>query len=118
MRLKALFVLPFLLLVACSPVEQQARNSAAALQGAIIAAQAKYHDSCVANTSQSPCQDINKAVSGENALITAIETYCGWSTAAPPDPGAKCVPVKSAVGVLNAAIGNANALTLQIKGVL
>lgn len=118
--MKRLFVLvPLLILIACSPIEQQARNTAAALQGTLVAAQAKYHDTCVANPSQNVCTTINKGVSGENALITAIETYCGWSTTIPPtDPNAKCVPVKGAQAALQSAIANATALTLQIKGVL
>jgi hypothetical protein len=54
-----------------------------------------------------------------NALITAIETYCGWAvTAAPPDPNAACVPVKSAEAGLRAAIANAASLTVQIKGAI
>jgi len=117
---KLLYVLPFILvLTACSPIEQQARNTAAALQGVIVAAQAKYHDSCVANSAQSVCQDINKGISAENALITATETYCGWSTTAPPsDTSAKCVPVKTAQAGLSAAIGNATQLTVELKGAL
>lgn len=106
-------------LTACSPVEEQARNSAAALSGSIVAAQSKYQDSCTANPTQGICQTINHAVAGENALVTGIETYCGWAvTPAPPDPTAKCVPVKSAQAALLVAVQNANALTLQIKGAL
>ena len=116
---KIIVILSLLVLVACSPIGQQARNTADALQGTIVAAQAKYHDSCIANAAQPVCQDINKGVSGENALITAIETYCGWSVTAPPsDPSAKCVPVSSAQAGLSVAISNAAALTLEIKGVL
>jgi hypothetical protein len=54
-----------------------------------------------------------------NALVTAVETYCGWTpTLVPPDPQAACVPVKSAQAALAAAIANAASLTLQIKGAL
>jgi len=112
----ALSVLP---LVACSPLENQARDIAAALSGSIVAAQTKYQGSCTANPSQQICQAINRGVSGQNALVTAVETYCGWVvTPAPPDPTAKCVPVKSAQTALQTAIANAAALTLQIKGAL
>src|SRR5258707_6509710 len=94
----ALGVLPML---ACSPLENQARNTAAALSGSIVAAQAKYQGSCTANPSQQICQAINRGVSGENALITAVETYCGWAvTPAPPDPNAEWIAVKSAEAVL------------------
>lgn len=121
--MKRIALMPLLLvcliLTACSPIEVSARNASAALQGLLVAAQAKYHDSCVADKTQSVCQLINKGVSGENALITAGETYCGWSTVAPPtDPNTKCVPVKNAKAALQAAIANATQLTLEIKGTL
>lgn len=112
-------VLALLPMMACSPLENQARDTAAALSGSIIAAQTEYQASCSANPGQEICQVINRGVSGENALITAVETYCGWTpTLAPPDPTATCVPVKSAEAALEAAISNAATLTVQIKGVI
>jgi hypothetical protein len=109
-------VLPML---GCSPLENQARDTAAALSGSIVAAQSKYLASCAANPSQEVCQIIDRGISGENALITAVETYCGWTpTLAPPDPAATCVPVKSAQAALEAAIANAATLALQIKGAI
>jgi hypothetical protein len=108
-----------LIMVACSPIENKARDTAAALGGSLAAAQAKYHDSCVATPSQKVCVLINNGIAGENALITSVETYCGWSTLAPPtDMSAKCVPVKSAEGALITAIANATQLTLEIKGAI
>jgi hypothetical protein len=129
-----LIVLCLLPMLGCSPLENQARDTAAALSGSIVAAQTKYQASCAANPSQEICQVIDRGVSGENALITAVETYCGWAptldpsgpktgppgapTLAPPDPAAKCVPVRSAQAALQAAIANAATLTLQIKGAI
>jgi len=114
-----LFVLVLLPMLGCSPLENQARDTAAALSGSIVAAQTKYQASCAANPAQEICQVINRGVSGENALITAVETYCGWApTLAPPDPAATCVPVKSAQAALQAAIANAATLTTQIKGAI
>jgi hypothetical protein len=108
-----------LALAGCSPLLQQARNTAAALQGTLVASQAQYKTSCTANPSQTVCALINNGVSAENALVTATETYCGWSTTSPPaDPNATCVPVKTAQAALTAAIANATALTLQIKGAI
>jgi hypothetical protein len=113
-------ILPMLFVLAsCTPIEQQARNTAAALQGTIVAAQTQYQTSCVANPSQKVCVLINNGIAGENALITAIETYCGWSVIAPPtNPNAACVPVKGAEAALTIAISNATALTLEIKGAI
>ena len=114
-----LVVIMLLPMLGCSPLENQARDTAAALSGSIIAAQTKYQVSCGANATQEICQVINRGASAENALVTAVETYCGWTpTLAPPDPTAKCVPVKSAQAALQAAIANAAALTLQIKGAI
>ena len=114
-----LAVIMLLPMLGCSPLANQARDTAAALSGSIIAAQTEYQASCAANPGQEICQVINRGVSGENALLTAVETYCGWTpTLAPPDPTAKCVPVKSAQAALQAAIANAAALTLQIKGAI
>ncbi len=106
-------------MLGCSPIENRARDTAAALSGSIIAAETKYQASCAANTTQEVCQLINRGVSGENALITAVETYCGWTTTlTPPDATAACVPVKSMQAGLQAAIANAATLTLEIKGAI
>jgi hypothetical protein len=106
-------------MLGCSPIENQARDTAAALSGAIVAAQTQYQASCIANPNQQVCQLIDRGVAGENALITAVETYCSWTPGvAPPDPTAQCVPVKSAQAALEAAITNASTLTLEIKGAI
>lgn len=112
-------ILLTVILAGCAPIEEKARDTAAALNGSITAAQAKYQTSCTANPTQQICKTINQGVAGQNALITSIQTYCGWSASVPPsDPTAKCVPVKSAEPALNAAIANAARLTTEIKGAL
>ena len=112
-------VVALMVLVGCSPVERKARDTAAALSGSIVAAQSQYQASCTANPKQEVCQLINRGVAGENGLITAVETYCGWAqSAAPPDPTATCVPVRSAQAALEAAIANGAELTLEIKGAI
>jgi hypothetical protein len=103
----------------CSPIQNQARNTAAALQGAIVAAQGQYQATCTSNPSQTQCTLINKAIAAQNALITADEAYCNWSQANPPsDPNATCVPVTSAVTALQTAINNATSFISQLKGIL
>ena len=115
----SLLLICLLTMMGCSPIESKARDTAAALSGAIVAAQSQYQASCSANPNQQVCELINRGVAGENALITAVETYCGWSpTVAPPDPTATCVPVKSAQVALEAAIENAATLTIEIKGAI
>jgi hypothetical protein len=117
---RLVFVWPLLLvLLACPAVENNARDASAALGGAIKSAQAQHQDECKLNGTLSACTLINRAVDGQNALITATEAYCGWSTAAPPpDPTTKCVAVTSLKAGLQTAINNANAFVLQLKGVI
>ena len=119
-RLMTMFTVVIVLpMLGCSPLESQARDTAAALSGSLVAAQSKYQASCAANPSQEVCRIIDRGISGENALITAVETYCGWTpTLAPPDPAATCVPARSAKAALEAAIANAATLALQIKGAI
>jgi hypothetical protein len=116
---KLLILIPLLILVACTPLEQQARNTAAALQGALTAAQAQYLTECTTSPKDTPCVAINQAVAGENALVTAVEAYCGWSEAAPPtNQTAPCVPVQGAAAGLQTAINNANLFIVELKGLL
>ena len=117
-RISALLVLT-LCLTACSPLEQNARNTAAALQGAISSAQAKYQTQCSADKTQQACVTINRAVEGQNALVTAVEAYCGWSQSAPPANGSlPCTPVKGSAAGLQAAINNAQLFITELKGVI
>lgn len=118
----ALIVACCLATTACTPLEQSARNTAAALQGALGAAQAQYQTACTADKTQTACTTINRAIDGQNALVTAVEAYCGWSVTAPPANGAlPCVPVKGATAGLQTAINNATLfvteLTSLTKGV-
>jgi hypothetical protein len=121
MKRIALFLIFALMLstVACSPLEQQARNTGAALSGALLAAQAQYLTQCQASPKDAPCLTINRGVDGQNALITATEAYCGWSQSVPPANGtATCVPVKGATAGLQTAINNANLFVTELKGVI
>jgi hypothetical protein len=93
--------------------------------GSTDAANKGYVDAAVANVgSGSYVSKAGDTMTGPltlpgNALVTAVETYCGWTpTLAPPDPAATCVPVKSAQAALQAAIANAATLALQIKGAI
>lgn len=105
--------------LACSPVEQKARDTAAALNGALSAAQTQYAATCATNAKQPACTTINQAVAGQNALVTAVEAYCGWNPLLPPpDKTATCVPVKGATAGLNAAISNATLFITELQGIL
>lgn len=100
-------------------LEKQARDTAAALQGSLLAAQAKYQASCSAEPHQNICEAINRAISAQNGLITTTEAYCGWAAMSPPpDRTAKCVPVRGAENAFRAAIANAQEVTKEIKGAM
>jgi len=102
----------------CSPIEQNARDTAAALNGALTAAEAK-HAECKSSPKLRQCEVITRAVDGQNALVTAIEAYCGWSVLNPPlDRAATCKPVKSARAGLISALGNANLFISELKGLV
>ena len=104
----------------CTQLEKHARDTAAALNGAITQAQQQHQQECNATPTLAACIVINKAVDGQNALVTAIEAYCGWSVANPPvDMAAtQCVPVKSAQAGLQTAVANADLFIAELKGVI
>ncbi len=117
--LLGMFALCFIL-TGCTSIEQTARDTAAALQGAIAAAQAQYQTQCTASPTLQACTVINQAIAGQNALVTATEGYCGWSAASPPvnPSSATCTPVKTAQAGLQTAINNANLFVTELKGVI
>ena len=117
--MKKLLLIPLLLvLTACPKFEQNARDTAAALGGAITAAQVQHQAECVATPSASTCTLINRAAATQNTLITSIEAYCGWSSMTLPTDNTACVPVSNAKAGLQTAINNANAFIGQLKGVI
>lgn len=108
-----------LVLTACPKVEQDARDAAAALGGAIKAAQTQHQTECTTTPTATACPIISKAIAAQNTLITSIEAYCGWTAGVQPsDPNAKCVPVNTAKAGLQTAINNANTFIAQLKGVI
>lgn len=91
MRSKAVVAILSLafLLAGCSPLENHARDAAAAAQGFIQQAQKNHQAECQAfPTKPWPCVAINEAVGAQNLLIDAVEQYCGWPSgvAAPTQP--------------------------------
>ena len=107
-----------LVMVACQPPDQTARDTNAALSGAIHAAQTQYLATCQANPAQAACQTINRAVDGQNALVSALETYCGWPAGTVIDNASGCIPHKDAGTLLQAAVSRASQLTSEVKGLV
>ena len=111
----ALTVLPML---ACSPLENQARDAAAALSGSIVAAQAKYQGSCTASPSQqitnltATINGFNLAgtVSGgqglTNALTAKLASVNADLSMSPPDTSGACATLNAFTNQVNAQRGN------------
>ncbi len=119
MRFKVLLLVPLLAAtLACppsQPIETNARDVSASLSGVLVTAQSQ-HQECVQDSTPQTCQVIKRGVSGENALITALETYCGMQISPTLDTSTPCSPVKDALGALQTAISNAQQLTTEVKG--
>jgi hypothetical protein len=118
MKQYALSLILLIPLLGCPTIQGNARDVSAALGGVLTAAQTQ-NQACKVNPTMPNCILINKGIAAQNALITSAEIYCGWSPVNPPtDPNTKCVPVKSAEAAVTAAIGNANLLITEIKGII
>lgn len=100
---------------ACHTFEANARDTIAAANGAIVQAEVQYSITCTSNPNQTVCVDINKAVAAQNAAITALETYCGFTSASKAED--TCKPVKSFQPALTAALANLNQIVTELKGV-
>ena len=121
--MKKLLIVPViglvLMLAACPKLANTARDTAASLNGLLTTAQGQYAPGCKTDPTQQICSLINKGVDLQNALISATQTYCGWSAQVQPtNPNQPCVPVQGAAGALQAAIANANQIITELKGVI
>ena len=110
-----------LVLAGCSPLENSARNAAAAAQGFIAQAQQNHLAECqAAPTKPFPCVVINQAVGAQNLLVSSIELYCGW----PANPsqeslqqhaGQPCARKQDAAKALQNAINSVNSVIAEYK---
>lgn len=117
----AALVFTGLSLAGCSPLENRARDAAAASQGFIQQAQRNHLAECQANPAKPfPCQTINQAIAAQNLLIDAIEQYCGWPSGTQPSGAASypCAKNVSAQQRLQAAINSINQIIKDYKGAL
>ena len=122
--MKKLLLIPIMVVLlggfACqtkNSLAQNARDTSAALGGLLTQAQNQYMTACTADKTQPTCTLINRGVAGQNALISATESYCGFKIGT-ADPTAVCVPVASAQAGLQAALSNATQLVNEIKKVV
>lgn len=104
-------------LTGCGTLEQNSRDTLAAATGLIQSAQGQYSAECTTAPTSGTCVLINQGVHAQNALITALEAYCGFQVGITL-PAATCQPVKTASGALNAAIGNLNNIMGEITAIV
>lgn len=106
-----------LTIAGCNSFASQARDSIAAFNGYLTAAQAKHTGECIVSKGELPvCDTLRRSDAAENAAIDALEAYCQI----PPHTtftgaGASCKPVTSLQGGLTAALAGISALTPDIK---
>ena len=113
---KSTIVLSFLLvLVGCGPLETKARDTIAGMKGLLDSEQAARKAQCSVDPSAPVCQALIRGAGAENALVTATETYCGWSTLTPPTLDAVCAPNKALAPALKNSIDNALRIISEIK---
>lgn len=123
---KILLLLPLIFLLGCSGSEKNARDAIAASKGAINTAQAKYHDSCVADSTQHSCIVINKGIDAYNSTINALRLYCSGTPKEGDQPfmlsadgssgGGPCVVDKSVQPKLDGAVASLNQILGDVKG--
>ena len=124
--MKKLLLLPIMALLLCgfacnqnqANLAQNARDTTAALGGLLETAQAQYMAACTTDKTAPNCALISRGVQGQNALISALETYCGMQISPTLDPMTPCTPVASAQAGLQTALTNAQQLITEIKGVV
>jgi len=106
-------------LAGCTPLENNARDVAAAAQGFIIRAQTLHQAECAANPNLQVCGIINQAIGAQNLLIDSIESYCGWP--ARPTPAqlssvtASCQRIKTFQAGLQTAVTNLDSTMSDLK---
>jgi hypothetical protein len=108
-----LSISPLVFVTGCVPPDQTARNIITASNAVLVTAQAQHRASCKADPSQTVCQTINRAGAVQNVAIDALSIYCQFT---PQSPASQtCVPVKSALPALQAALTNLSVTTADLK---
>jgi hypothetical protein len=103
-----------LVLAACQPLENTARDVIAGAQGFIEQAQKNHLAECQANpTKDFPCRTINRAVAAQNLAIDSLTVYCGFSKDTPPNT--PCAANKSKAASLKSALETLNRIIADYK---
>lgn len=121
MKSKLIILISCLLIVACTPVERAAYNTAVGAK-AFLDSVKSAHPECATTPTTTVCQDLTKATAAKDLLIDAIATYCGITPTTNPTqactPPIKNTPAYTiATNALQSAIANYNQLATDLKGV-
>ena len=119
-------ILSFSLLKGCqqtveqAQLESKARDVSATAQGYISQAQTIHRAECIQDRTKPVCQTINQAVGAQNALLDAIETYCGWPVRPTAEQlrtaaGTSCKRSQPSQEFLQNSISNLSAIMEDIK---
>src|SRR5690349_24283944 len=103
------------ILAACEPPQNVARDALAANHGVLVTYQNKYQNRCANNPSMKPCRLIHEAVSAQNLAVDALDLYCQGITTPSFMDGGPCAPDKSAEPKLRAALKNLDVIMRDVK---
>lgn len=112
MKIAALLALT-VVLVACAPLQDTARNGIASAKGFLDSEKAA-HPECAVDSEAQACYLIKRGVAAKDATIDALEAYCGGSAF---DAGAPCTPHSDLTDKLKSALANLNLTISDIKKV-
>lgn len=118
---KIVVLLPLLLLLGCTSVEQAAYKTVVASKAFLDSVKAKHPECGLANTS-TLCADLRKATAAKDLLIDAGEAYCGgpqFDAGGPCQPPAKGTPqLAQMTAKLKAALAGYQQAEKDMRGLL
>lgn len=115
--MKRLSIVPLLLgmliLTACPPVQETARDGVATAKGYLDSAKAAHPECAAAQVNVGVCTLLSRATGAKDAVIDAVNVYC--SSPSYDSTGGVCVPNKSAKPKLDAALRDLNQILTDVK---
>lgn len=103
------------ILAACDPPQNVARDALAANRAVLVTYQNKYQNECAQNPAMKTCRIIHEAVTAQNLAVDALDLYCQGITTPSFMDGGPCAPDKSAEPKLRAALKNLDVIMRDVK---
>lgn len=114
---KRLALVPLLLgtliLTACPPIQETARDGVATAKGYLDAAKAHHPECSTPQVNVGVCDLLSRATGAKDAVIDAVNVYC--TSPSYDQTGGVCVPNKSAKPKLDAALRDLNQILADVK---